>query len=108
MADKSKSRGKEGQSGKSHTGDQDPTGPYRNRKRGKGNPGYAGYEYQIEVTIWIALDLMLAKAVAALNIEPPSHEDIEASIQNPDSALLGLTAKAGDRIGLGRCRIATR
>ena len=70
-------------------------------KRGSGNPGYAGYEYQIEVTIWTALDLMLAKASTdTLNIEPPSHEDIEASIQNPDDALLGLMAQVADRIDL--------
>jgi HEAT repeat protein len=68
---------------------------------GTGNPGYAGYEYQIEVTIWIALDLLLAKAgTDALNIEPPSHEDIEASIQDPDNALLDLTVQAADRINL--------
>jgi len=28
-----------------------------------GNRSYAGYEYQIEVTVWSGLDLMLSKAV---------------------------------------------
>jgi HEAT repeat protein len=73
----------------------------RKRKGSKGNPGYAGYEYQIDVTIWIALDSMLAKAgTNELNIEPPSHEDLEASIQNPSNVLLDLTAQAADRIDL--------
>ena len=66
-----------------------------------GNPGFAGYEYQIEVTIWIALDLMLAKAgTDGLSIEPPSHEDIEAWINDPDVARLDLTAQTPDRIDL--------
>ena len=73
----------------------------RNAKTGAGNPGYAGYEYQIEVTIWIALELMLAKAgTDRLNIEPPSHEDVEASINYPDDAFLGLTAQTPDQIDL--------
>lgn len=69
-------------------------------KKRAGNPSYAGYEYQIEVTIWIALDLLLAKtATNELIIEPPSYEDIEASVEYPDKALLGLTAQV-NRIDL--------
>jgi hypothetical protein len=50
------------------------------------------------VTIWIALDLILAKAATSeLTIEPPSHEDLEAAVQDPDEALLGLAAE-GDRV----------
>jgi hypothetical protein len=38
-----------------------------------GNSGYAGYEYQIEVTVWAALDLLLAKgATDEVVIEPRS------------------------------------
>ena len=49
--------------------------------RPAGNPSYAGYEYQISVTVWAALDLMLAKGVTeALRVEPPSPEDIEAAL----------------------------
>ena len=70
------------------------------QKRSAGNPGYAGYEYQIDVTLWIALDLMIAKeATDALVIEPPSDEDIEAAVIDPDEALLGLVA-ASDRFDL--------
>lgn len=88
--------------GKANAKNRGPTALPRGRKRGAGgNPGYAGYEYQIEVTIWIALDLMLAKAATdTLNIEPPSHEDIEASIQKPADALLGLMAQVDDRMDL--------
>jgi hypothetical protein len=28
-----------------------------------GNPGYSGYEYLIEVNVWVALDLLLVKCV---------------------------------------------
>ncbi|MEH2469208.1 hypothetical protein V1281_001538 [Nitrobacteraceae bacterium AZCC 2161] len=49
---------------------------------GAGNPSYAGYDYQIAVTVWVALHLMLAKeATESIVIEPPSHEDIEARIR---------------------------
>lgn len=62
------------------------------RAVGGGNRSYAGYEYQIDVTVWVALDLMLAKGVTdALVIEPRSREDIEATLHNPDEALLGIT-----------------
>tara|TARA_R110002012_G_scaffold256712_1_gene436905 strand:+ start:1813 stop:6096 length:4284 start_codon:yes stop_codon:yes gene_type:complete len=65
-----------------------------------GNPGYAGYEYQILVTVWVALDLMLAKqATGVINIEPPSDEDIEASVLNPEAVSLNAEAKC-DNIDL--------
>jgi hypothetical protein len=61
-------------------------------KRARGNPGYAGYEYQIDVTMWVALDLIIAKeATRMMVIEPPSDEDIEAAVTNSDSAALGLS-----------------
>ena len=65
-----------------------------------GSTGYAGYEYQISVTIWVALDLLLAKAITdVIIIEPPSHEDIEVAVHDPDSSLLGLTVDS-DRLRL--------
>jgi len=97
VADKSKTRAQR----------KPPTKPGREAASGDapahakgqvGNAGYAGYEYQIEVTIWIALDLILAKAATnELTIEPPSHEDLEAAVQDPHEALLGLAAE-GDRV----------
>lgn len=65
-----------------------------------GNPGYAGYEYQIEVTVWVALDLLLAKgATNEVVIEPRSDEDLEAAVKDPSTASLGLTAE-GERLDL--------
>jgi hypothetical protein len=57
-----------------------------------GNRSYAGYEYQIEVTVWVALDLMLAKGVTELlTIEPPSQEDIQAGLVRKETSPLRLT-----------------
>lgn len=74
--------------------------PATRRRTKSGNPGYAGYEYQIGVTAWVALDLMLAKHAAdAITIEPQSDEDIEVAIRNPEIAMLGIDAQ-GDHIDL--------
>lgn len=65
-----------------------------------GNPGYAGYEYQITVSVWVGLDLMLVKGAASqVTIEPRSNEDLEAAVANPDSGLLESTA-IGDGLHL--------
>jgi hypothetical protein len=75
------------------SGDANPAAP---AKRAAGNPSYAGYEYQIGVTVWAGLDLMLAKeATETLIIEPRSHEDIEAAVVQPETALLNLSAGNG-------------
>lgn len=66
--------------------------PARSR-RSPGNPGFSGYEYQIEVTVWVALDLMLAKgATDEIEIEPRSEEDLQAAVTDPAAASLGLVA----------------
>jgi len=59
-----------------------------------GNSSYGGYEYQILVTIWAALDLVLAKqATLEVIIEPPSREDLEAALcTEPDNASSGLAS----------------
>lgn len=58
-----------------------------------GSPSYKGYEYQIGVTIWVALDLMLARGLTdQISIEPKSNEDIEAAIADPDQGSLELGA----------------
>ncbi|MBY3090187.1 hypothetical protein HFO72_05005 [Rhizobium laguerreae] len=73
--------------------------PARSRGRA-GNPGYAGYEYQIEVTVWVALDLLLAKgATDEVVIEPRTDEDLEAAVKDPLTASLGMTAE-GERLDL--------
>lgn len=71
------------------------------RRRNKaGNPGFRGYEYQIDATIWVALDLILARAATEeVVIEPRSEEDLEAGVKDPSLASLGLAAE-GKRFDL--------
>ncbi|MBY5558108.1 hypothetical protein J0664_32565 (plasmid) [Rhizobium leguminosarum] len=46
---------------------------------GAGAYSLAGYDYQIDVSIWLALDLLLANKVAqSIELEPATEEDIEA------------------------------
>lgn len=69
--------------------------PATRRKAKPGNAGYLGYEYQITVTVWVALDLMLVKgSTTEIAVEPPSDEDIEAAVNKPDVSLLEASASA--------------
>lgn len=67
------------------------------RTRLPGNPSYGGYEYQILVTIWAALDLILAKLLTDhIVIEPPSHEDIEAELNvGPEQSSVSFNLPGG-------------
>lgn len=67
------------------------------RTRFPGNPSYGGYEYQILVTIWAAIDLILAKLLTDhIVIEPPSHEDIEAELNvGPEQASVSFNLPGG-------------
>ncbi len=68
--------------------------PATRRSAKPGNPGYAGYEYQITVTVWVALDLMLVKMTTTqIQVEPRSDEDIEAAVQDPATGLSEASAK---------------
>lgn len=52
---------------------------------GSGAPALEGYLYQVEVSVWTALDLVLAKKLAnAVELEPCSQEDIEAHLPETD------------------------
>lgn len=52
----------------------------KNAKAG-GQAGYTGYEFQIHVTVWVALELMLAsRSTDVIEVEPASHEDIAAQL----------------------------
>jgi len=45
--------------------------------------GLAGYFYQVDVSIYVALDLMLAqKRVDQITLEPASQEDLEADLRD--------------------------
>jgi hypothetical protein len=49
--------------------------------KGGGSHGLSGYEYQIDVSVWLALDLLLATRLASeLTLEPLSQEDLEAEV----------------------------
>ena len=46
-----------------------------------GQAGLAGYDYQVDVSVWLALCLVLdQRKTSALRLEPESNEDIEATI----------------------------
>ena len=48
---------------------------------GSGAAALAGYDYQIDVSIWLALDLMLSRKLTdSVTLEPASEEDLEATI----------------------------
>lgn len=48
---------------------------------GAGSLSIAGYEYQIDVSVWLALDLVLASMLTQeLVLEPATEEDLEADI----------------------------
>lgn len=67
---------------------------------GSGLPGYRGFEYQIEASIWIALTALLRDRQATeIYIEPDSAEDIEIHLA-PDeqSATLTLPTSANRRV----------
>lgn len=49
--------------------------------QGSGSHTVAGMEYQIDVSIWLALELVLSsKRAREIILEPPSQEDVEAEI----------------------------
>ena len=50
---------------------------------GSGGSAIAGYDYQIDVSVWLALDLILAnKFTREIVLEPVSEEDLEAEIED--------------------------
>ncbi len=56
---------------------------------GSGAHALAGYDYQVDVSVWLALDLLLANKVAqSLQLEPASEEDIEADLAESEPGRL--------------------
>lgn len=48
---------------------------------GSGANSLAGYDYQVDVSIWLALDLMLGSGLTRMvELEPGSEEDLEAQL----------------------------
>lgn len=52
---------------------------------GAGARSLAGYDYQIDVSIWLALDLMLGSDLTQMvELEPASEEDLEAQLADDE------------------------
>lgn len=65
---------------------------------GGGTYGLRGYEYQVDVSVWTALDLVLAKSMAdAVVLEPCSQEDLEAELHPSDPGVAATDVPAGER-----------
>lgn len=62
-------------------------------KSGSGSHSIAGYEYQIDVSVWLALDLVLSSELTKeVVLEPASEEDIEADLAETEPGRVVTTA----------------
>lgn len=65
-----------------------------NKKAGSGSHSMTGYEYQIDVSVWLALDLVLSGEFAnEVVLEPATEEDIEADLAETELGRVVTTAK---------------
>lgn len=64
------------------------------------SPGFEGYLYQVDVSVWAGLDLVLAKGLADhVILEPPSWEDLEAELDEDQlGPVSSLTPLAGRKL----------
>jgi hypothetical protein len=64
---------------------------------GAGGHALAGYEYQIDVSVWLALDLVLTnKLTTKIVLEPSSQEDAEADLEEFEPGRIANTAQVSD------------
>lgn len=64
-------------------------------RAGSGAHSLAGYDYQVDVSVWLALDLMLANKIAqSIELEPASEEDIEADLIETEPGRLATNVMA--------------
>lgn len=64
---------------------------------GAGSASLAGYEYQIDVSVWLALDLVLVTGrTDALTLEPASQEDLEATVADTEPGCVVSRASIDD------------
>lgn len=48
---------------------------------GSGSPSLAGYDYQVDVSVWLGLELVVVTRIAEeMTLEPASQEDLEAEL----------------------------
>lgn len=65
------------------------------KNAGSGAHSLAGYDYQIDVSIWLALDLMLGSGLTQMvELEPGSEEDFEAQLADDEPG------RVATRVGL--------
>ncbi|MDL2285005.1 hypothetical protein LJC19_07700 [Oxalobacter sp. OttesenSCG-928-P03] len=63
---------------------------------GSGARSLAGYDYQVDVSIWLALDLMLGSDLTQMiELEPASEEDLEAELADDEPS------RVATSIGIG-------
>lgn len=75
---------------------------------GSGAPALEGYLYQVDVSVWTALDLVLAKKLAnAVELEPCSQEDIEAHLPETDPGKVVLGSAVGQRLLVIQAKLRT-
>lgn len=61
---------------------------------GSGGYAIAGYDYQIDVSVWLALDLVLAsRRTGEIVLEPASEEDLEAELEPHEPSRLSSTVR---------------
>lgn len=64
------------------------------KKAGSGSHSMTGYEYQIDVSVWLALDLVLASEFSKeVVLEPATEEDIEADLAETEPGRVVTTVK---------------
>jgi len=81
----------------------------RNGNGTGGSEGFRGYLYQVEVSVWAALDLVIAKGMASeVELEPCSHEDIEAALDETDAGKPVIRIRAGERFLVVQAKLATK
>lgn len=64
------------------------------KRAGAGSHSMTGYEYQIDVSVWLALDLVLSSEFTdEVVLEPATEEDIEADLAETEPGRVVTTAK---------------
>jgi energy-coupling factor transporter ATP-binding protein EcfA2 len=51
-----------------------------------GQPAFIGFDYQILVTVWLALEFIVRRGSPEIIVEPPSEEDIAAELRGEEPA----------------------
>lgn len=75
---------------------------------GAGRDGLAGYEYQMDVSVWLALDLLLAnKQAHELVLEPASQEDLEAALEEHEPGRATERLQVGNYILVVQAKLRT-